>query len=44
MSLHDKRYRCSRPVIVFTYSDDQGNERCVTCRRILTTATDNEGN
>jgi hypothetical protein len=32
---HDKRYRCSRSLIVFTFTDDDGNERCVSCRRVL---------
>jgi hypothetical protein len=40
---HDLRYRCARSLIVFTCTDDEGNVRCVSCQRILTPATDNEG-
>ena len=32
---HDKRYRCARALITFTLPDDDGNEVCVTCGRII---------
>jgi hypothetical protein len=41
MTAHDKRRRCARSLIVFTYTDADGNERCVSCRRILKAAREN---
>jgi hypothetical protein len=35
LTRHDKRYRYSRSLIVLTFTDDDGNERCVSCRRVL---------
>ena len=31
---HDRRYRCSRSLIVFTVTDEDG-EWCVTCGRLI---------
>ena len=33
---HDRRYRCAKALLVFTITDGDGSERCVTCGRVLT--------
>ena len=33
---HDGRRRCARALITFTWTDEAGNVRCVSCGKVLT--------